>query len=152
MVCPKKEGEHGVTTAHTQKEFRTDNQRFIIIFASGTRKFIKNMITDTLQVNMVGTMATVDGNSTAAIVKNNHKAVENQGVRQHPKTINLSRVRQVHDCVNKMICNAEGCKQGRYDETSNEVRKRSAALARLTSHISAVVELVRELARTSLQR
>ena len=35
---------------------------------------------------------------------------------------NLSRVRQVHDGVNKMNCNAAGCKQGRYEETSNRVR------------------------------
>ena len=60
-----------------------------------------------------------------------------------------------------MNCNAAGCKHGRYEETSNEMRgllievcrekEHSTALAQLTSHISVVVGLVRELARTPLQ-
>ena len=40
------------------------------------------MTTNTLRVGVAFTMATVDENSTAAIVKNNHKAVEIQGVSQ----------------------------------------------------------------------
>ena len=35
-----------------------------------------------LQVQVAFTMATLDGNSTVAVVKNNHKAVEIQGVSQ----------------------------------------------------------------------
>ena len=80
MDRPKKEREHGVTTAHTQEEFRTDTRNCIIITAPGYPDFIKNMTSDTLQVDVAFTMATTDGNPTAAIVKNNHKAVEIQGV------------------------------------------------------------------------
>ena len=71
-----------------------------------TRISSKNMTTNTLQVHVAFTMATAEENSTVAIIKTNHKAVEIQAVSQTAsKTINLSRVRQVHDGVNKMNCN-----------------------------------------------
>ena len=66
----KKEGEHGVTTIYTT------------IIAPGYLVFIKNMATDALQVHVAFTTAMADGTSTVAIVKNNHKAVEVQGVSQ----------------------------------------------------------------------
>ena len=76
----KKEGEHGVTTVHTQEEFRTDKRHHTSTIAPGYQDFIKNMTTNTLQVGVAFTMATADGNSTAAIIENDHKAVEIQGV------------------------------------------------------------------------
>ena len=78
----QKEGEPGVTTVQTQEEFRADKPHCTTITASGYQDFIKNMTTNTLQVHVAFTMATADGNSTVAIVKNNHKAVEIQGVSQ----------------------------------------------------------------------
>ena len=57
-----------------------DKRHYTIIIAPGCQDFIKNMTTNTLQVDVAFTLATADGNSTVAIVKNNHKAVEIQGV------------------------------------------------------------------------
>ena len=82
MDRQKKEREHGVTTVHTQEEFRTDKRHHTIIIASEYQDFTKNMTTNTLQVHVAFIMTTADGNSTVAIVKNNHKAVEIQGVSQ----------------------------------------------------------------------
>ena len=77
---PPEEGEHGVTTVHTQEEFRADKQHHTVITALMYQDFIKNMTTNKLQVDVAFIMATADGNATVAIVKNNHKAVEIQGV------------------------------------------------------------------------
>ena len=78
----QKEGEHGVTSVHTQEEFRTDRRHNTTIIAPAYQDFIKNITTNTLQVDVAFTMATADGNSTVAIVENNHKAVEIHGVSQ----------------------------------------------------------------------
>ena len=71
-----------MTSVHPQDEFCTDKQHYTITIAPGYQDFIKNMSTNTLQVDVAFTMATADGNSTVTIVKNNHKAVEIQGVSQ----------------------------------------------------------------------
>ena len=70
------------------------------------------MTTNTLQVHVAFTMATADGNFT-------RQSKSRERLRQHPKTMNVPRLRQVHDGVNKMNCNAAGCKQSRYEEISN---------------------------------
>ena len=116
MDRQKKEGEYGVTTVHTQ-EFRMDKRHYTVITVPLYQDFTKNMTADTLRVHVAFTMATADGNSTVAIAKKQLESRE--GVRRHPKTINLPRVRQVHDGMNKMNCNAAGCQQGWYEETSN---------------------------------
>ena len=78
MDRQKKEGEHGVTTVHTQEEFCTDKRHHTTIIAPGFQDFIKN----TLQVDVAFTNGTADRKSEVAIVKNNHKAAEIQGVSQ----------------------------------------------------------------------
>ena len=91
-------------------------------------------------------MATANGNSTVAIVKNNHKAVEIQErVRPHPTTINRSRVRQVHDGANKMNFNAAGCMQGRYEETSNCLRSLLIEVCRKKEHPTSLAQLAAHL-------
>ena len=92
-----------MSTVHTQEEFRTDQRHYTISFAPGYQDFIKNMTTDTL-----------------CKCTWHSPWPQLTGTPQLPSsTINLSRVRQVHDGVNKMNCNAADFKQGRYEETSN---------------------------------
>ena len=71
----QKEGKHGDHRSHSGRVSRGQA-------APLHRDFIRNMTTNTLQVHVAFIMATADGNSTVANVKNNHQALEIQGVSQ----------------------------------------------------------------------
>ena len=68
-------------------------------------------------------MVQADGSFATAIAKDNHKAGEFKGhIGQHSRLINTLGVRQTRIGVNMIECDAAGCKQERYFETSNEMR------------------------------
>ena len=68
-------------------------------------------------------MVPADGCFAPAIAKDNHKEGEIQGqIRQHSRLINTLGVRQTRIGVSKIECDAAGCRQERYFETSNEMR------------------------------
>ena len=112
-----------MTIVCTTKEPSTDKRHHTIIVAPGHRDFIKSMTTGTFQADVALIMVTVDGNSNTAIAEVNHEAAEIQGrIRQHSRSINFSGVRQTRIGVNRIDCDAAGCKHERKLETSNEVR------------------------------
>ena len=85
--------------------------------------FHKNKTTDALQVGTARIMVAADGSFATAIAKDNHKEGEIQGqIRQHSRLINTYGVRQTRIGVNKIECDAAGCKQERCSETSTEMR------------------------------
>ena len=107
---------------HHEESF-TDKRHNTIIVAPGHRDFIKSLTTGTLQMGTTLVMVPADGSFATAIAKDNHKEGEIQGqIRQHSRSINTLGVRQTRIGVNRIECDAAGCKQGRYFETSNEMR------------------------------
>ena len=81
------------------------------------------MTTGTLQMGTALVMTPADGSFATAIAKDNHEEGEIQGqIRQHSRLINTSGVRQTRIGVNRIECDAAGCMQERYFETSHEVR------------------------------
>ena len=106
---------------HHEESF-TDKRDNTIIVARGHRDF-KNKTTDALQMGTALVMVPADGRFATAIAKDNHKEGEIHGqIRQHSRLINTSGVRQTRIGVNRIECDAAGCKQERYFETSKEMR------------------------------
>ena len=107
---------------HHEESF-TDKRHYIIIVAPKHRDFIKNVITDPLQMGTALIMTPVDGSFATAIAKNNHRTAEiQQQIRQHSRLINTLGMRQTLIDVNRADCDAAGCKHERYFETLNEMR------------------------------
>ena len=70
-------------------------------------------------------MVAADGSFATVMAKDNHKAGEIQGqIRQHSSLINTLGVRQTRIGVNRIECDAVGCKQEKYFETSNVMRSK----------------------------
>ena len=108
----RKKWEHGNYHCLHHAESFTDKRHYTIIVAPGHRDFIKNKTTDALQVGTALIMVAADGSFATAIAKDFRKEGENQGqISQHSRLINTLRVRQTRIGVNRIECDAAGCKQ-----------------------------------------
>ena len=113
-------GERSDHCLHHEESF-TDKRHNTIIVAPGHRETSR---TRPLTRCTARIMVQADGSFAIASAKDSHKEGEIQGqIRQHSRLINTLGVRQTRIRVNRIECDAAGCKQERYFDTStNELR------------------------------
>ena len=109
-----------VLTENLTQESFTEKWHYTIFDTPGQRDFIEDMITGAPQADGAWIMIPIDGNSTKAFQRGNHKAGGIQGqTRQHSRLSNLVGVKQIVNGIVKMGCDVAAYKQSRPDEIAN---------------------------------
>jgi len=118
----KAERERGITIDPTAKEFFTDKYHYTIVDCPGHKDFIKNMIVGSSTAEVAILMIPAElGGFEKAIAKGNRANNEVEGqTRQHARLINLSGIKQVICCVNKMDDPSVNFSEARFNEIKDE--------------------------------
>jgi len=124
MDTEKAERERGVTIKSTSKEFFTPNYHYTIVDCPGHKDYIGNMISgsSTAEVAMLMFPAS-KGAFETAIAKGDEEGVHEGQTRQHARLLNISGIKQVICCVNKIDDVPAAEAAARFNEIKDEAAR-----------------------------
>lgn len=149
MDTTEDEREHGVTKKASAKKFLTPNYYYTIVDCPGHKDYIGNMITgsSTAQVAMLMFPAELGGFEKS--IASGEDGGEIGLTRQHAKLINLSGIKQVICCINKM--DSVDFSESRFNEIKDEASRMLAQAGYGGGKVANVVDSVPFIPISGLQ-